>query len=95
MDSKLNLLSKDSRKMAFEQDCLRLTRDVAQLGCLYEEESRNARSNRLKKVLHLRHQNRVGGTEVSNFMNLNLRFIGGRLAELETAAEKASSLSKA
>lgn len=77
--------------MSFDQDCLKLTRDVAQLGLLYREETKNARSQRLQRVLHLKHQNRVGGNTISKFMDMNIRCVGGRPAELEAAAEKARS----
>ena len=94
VDEKLDVLTKDSHKMSFDQDCLKLTRDVAQLGCLYQEETKNSRSNRLQRVLHLKHQNRVGATTISKFMDLNIRLVGGRNNEQEAAAEKARSYQK-
>lgn len=91
VDDKLEELSKDARRMAYEQDCLKLTRDVAQLGCLYQEEVKSERSDKMKKVLHLKHQNRLGASSINHFMDLNLRFVAGRMGELEAAADKAGS----
>ena len=91
VDDKLEELSKDARRMAYEQDCLKLTRDVAQLGCLFQEEVKSERSDKLKKVLHLKHQNRLGASSINHFMDLNLRFVAGRMGELEAAADKAGS----
>ncbi|CAK9000312.1 Midasin (Dynein-related AAA-ATPase MDN1) (MIDAS-containing protein) [Durusdinium trenchii] len=88
VDQRLETMSKDSRKMAFDADCLKLTRDVAQLGRLYDEEAKNARSNRLQRVLHLKHQNCLGGKVVSSYMDMNMRCVSGKNPDLETAAEK-------
>ncbi|CAK9101499.1 unnamed protein product [Durusdinium trenchii] len=88
VDGKLEELSKDARKMVFDQDCLKLTRDVAQLGCLYQAEVKSERSNRVQRVLHLKHQNRVGASAVKQFMDLNLHCVTGRPGELEAAADK-------
>jgi hypothetical protein len=89
VDDKLESMSKDARKTAFQQDCLKLTRDVAQLGVLYQEQTQSERSNRLQKVLHLKHQNNLGASSISKFMELNMRCVAGRPGELEAAADKA------
>eukprot|EP00435_Cladocopium_sp_Y103_P022441 s2836_g5.t1 len=91
VDDKLDAMSKDARKTPFQQDCLKLTRDVAQLGILYQEEVKSDRSNRLQRVLHLKHQNRVGASVISKFMEMNMHCVAGRPGELETAADKAGA----
>ena len=91
VDDTLDAMQKDARKTAFQQDCLKLTRDVAQLGVLYQEQAKSDRSNRLQRVLHLKHQNQVGASTISKFMEMNMRCVAGKPGELEIAADKAGA----
>ena len=85
-------LSLGARKASFQKDCLRLTRDVAQLGLIYQAEAKNERANRAQRVLHMKNQNRVGATAIAQFMDYNIHICAGRPGELEVAADKAHQL---
>ena len=85
-------LSLGARKASFQKDCLRLTRDVAQLGLIYQAEAKNERANRAQRVLHMKNQNRVGATAIAQFMDYNIHICAGRPGELEVAADKAGSV---
>ena len=88
----METLSLGARKASFEKDCLRLTRDVAQLGLIYAAEAKNERSNRAQRVFHLKNQNRVGATAIAQFMSKNIHICAGRVGELDAAADKAASV---
>ena len=89
VDDQIEKLDKDARESAFRQDCLKLTRDCAQLALIYKQVSNHERASRLHKVTHLKQQNTVGADYVRKFMNLNMKHVGGRMGELEAALDEA------
>ena len=88
VDDHMEKLNADARKVSWETDCLKLTRDAAQLGRLYEAECKSERSRRLQKIVHLKEQNVQGAQIISNFMKHNLHMVAGRMGELEFAADQ-------
>lgn len=90
VDAEISKLDRDARESAFRQDCLKLTRDCAQLAMILKQEISHEKAVRLQKVTHLKKQNTVGANCVSQFMQLNMRHVGGRTGELEGALDEAS-----
>ena len=93
VDAEIEKLDKTARASAFQQDCLKLTRDCAQLAQLFKSETQHERAKKLQKVTHLKNQNAIGAAAVSNYMSKNIRFVGGRVGEIETAMDEAGLLS--
>ena len=91
VDAEITKLDKNAREASFRQDCLKLTRDCAQLAVLYKTEAKHQRAERLHKVSHLKEQNTLGANYIRQFMSRNTRFLAGRLAEQETAMDEADS----
>lgn len=77
----------------FKNDQLKLSRDVAQIGRLAEKESGNARSQRLRKITHLKQQNSIGACEVQKFMTRQCPHVHFESPDLEQEIIKAGSLS--
>ncbi len=94
VDKELQRLDRHARRSAFEQDCLKLTRDSAMLAQLYKSESKHERACQLAKVTHIKNQNGVGASIVSRFMSRNVRHLTGRLGEIEHAIDEAKGLPK-
>jgi len=90
VDTKIEQLDRDARDSAFRQDCLKLTRDCAQLSLLYKQETKHERALRIQRVTHLKEQNVQGANFIRQFMLLNMRHVGGRTGELESAMDEAS-----
>ena len=67
----------DARKAQFEADTLALARDIAQIGAIYKEVTKSENARRLEKVVHLRAQNVIGASIVSDFMANNLAVVSG------------------
>ena len=74
-DKQLTKLKADQDDSCFQADCLKLARDCAMLGRIYDAESKSARSSRMKKVTHINEQNTIGANLVSNFMESNAQFV--------------------
>lgn len=53
----------------FKNDMLKLQRDVAQIRRIAEYEENISRSNRTRKITHLREQNALGAREVQKYMS--------------------------
>ena len=68
-DSKLQALSEDARKKAWEHDTLQFARDVAQVGKLYSMVDKSDKAERVRKVTHIRSENTIGGSIVEIFMS--------------------------
>lgn len=94
VDTKIEQLDRDARDSAFRQDCLKLTRDCAQLSLLYKQETKHERALRIQKVTHLKQQNVQGANFIRQFMSLNMRHVAGRTGELESAIDEASLFEK-
>ena len=92
VDDEIEKLDRTARASAFQQDCLKLTRDCAQLAQLFKSETQHERAKKLQRVTHLKNQNGIGAAAVSNYMTKNIRFVGGRVGELETAMDEAGLL---
>ncbi|CAL1133840.1 unnamed protein product [Cladocopium goreaui] len=88
VDTKIEQLDRDARDSAFRQDCLKLTRDCAQLSLLYKQETKHERALRIQRVTHLKEQNVQGANFIRQFMLLNMRHVGGRTGELESAMDE-------
>ena len=90
VDGKLKELSSDARKAAWTADTMKLARDCAALGQLYQRDLKSQRSQRIQKVLHMKNQNTIGASVVSNFMSSSVAHRYGKAGELEAAVGKAS-----
>ena len=92
VDEEINKLDHSAKESAFRQDCLKLTRDCAQLGLLYKSEAQHERALRLQRVTHLKNQNTIGANFIRDFMSHSARRVAGRAGELEAALDEASIL---
>lgn len=70
-NNRLEALSADSRKAAYEHDTLLLAKDLATIGKLFGISEKSARAERLKKITHMREQNTMGANIVESFMERN------------------------
>ena len=67
-EAAINQRQAAQNKLAFEADALALARDASMLGSLYQQECKTERASRIAKVLHLKQENALGSTIVSNYM---------------------------
>lgn len=67
-DKEIEQADKEVLQERFKNDVLKLQRDIAQIARIAEKEQANARSQRMRKITHLREQNAIGAVEVQKFM---------------------------
>ena len=65
---RLESLSADARKAAWEHDCLLLAKDTANIGKLFALSEKSERAERLKRITHMRAVNTIGSNIVEAFM---------------------------
>ena len=88
-EKRLEALSVDSRKKAFEHDTLQLAKDVASVAKLFAACEKSQRTERLKKVAHVRSQNAIGGNIVDAFMGQHACHRAGTEKDLLNLTEQA------
>ena len=76
-DSKLNALSDDARKAAWEHDTLQLARDCAQVGKMFQANEKSVRAERLRRITHMRQENSIGASLVESYMESHARHRSG------------------
>ena len=87
-DQQIDQLGKDARKALWEGDNLKLARDVAQLGRMYNDCVKDDNAKRLQKICHLRNQNVIGAGLVTQFMEKTCNFVSGNNNDLELLLHK-------
>ena len=87
-DSRLQCLSDDARKKAWEHDTLQLARDVASLAKLYSHCEKGERADRLKRITHIRSENTIGGSIVDDWMAKNACCRAGTESDLLNIVEQ-------
>lgn len=88
-DEQISQLSVDARRAAWERDTLQLAKDLANLGKVFEQETRSEQAKRTQRILHIRQQNLIGASIVENFMKTHLAFHHGNVADLCSHTNKA------
>lgn len=89
-ERQLAVLNTDARKAAWERDNLVLAKDIALVGQLFQQESKSQRAERTQRVVHVRAQNVIGASIVSNFMSNNVAFLCGKSHDLAGRVDKAN-----
>lgn len=92
-DDQVTVLTKESKKAQFEADCLALARDLAQVSSMYKLIEKGERGKRQEKIAHLRSQNVIGASIVSDYMLSNLAIQSGVVKEQLNGLTKAMGLS--
>ncbi|CAK9086813.1 Uncharacterized protein SCF082_LOCUS41059 [Durusdinium trenchii] len=87
-DSKLEALSVDARRKAWEHDTLQLARDVASLGRLLAASQQSQKAERMKKIMNMRSENTIGGSIIEDFMNRNACHRAGTEVDLLTITDQ-------
>ena len=93
-DQQIDQLGKDARKALWESDGLKLARDVAMLGRMFNDTMKDDQARRLQKICHLRQQNVIGAGIVTNFMNQQCAFVSGIQKDLASALHKVLEFQK-
>jgi len=88
-DSKLNALSDDARKAAWEHDTLQLARDCAQVGKMFQANEKSVRAERLRRITHMRQENSIGASLVESYMESHARHRSGSEQDLLLAVDQA------
>ena len=88
-DSKLNALSDDARKAAWEHDTLQLARDCAQVGKMFQANEKSVRAERLRNITHMRQENSIGASLVESYMESHARHRSGSEQDLLVAVGQA------
>ena len=89
VDEQVSVLHTDARRAQFEADSLSLARDVAQLGQIYREISKSEHAKRTEKVVHIRNQNVIGSSIVSEYMSNNMAVMSGVVRDQLAAMDRA------
>ena len=87
-NSRLESLSADARKAAWEHDCLLLARDTASIAKVFNACEKTERSERLKKITHMRAENTIGSNIVENFTSKHACHKSGTEADLLTFVDQ-------
>ena len=88
-EKRLEALSVDSRKKAFEHDTLQLVKDVASVAKLFAASEKSQRTERLRKVAHVRAKNAIGGNIIESFMGEHACHRAGTEKDLLNVTEQA------
>ena len=88
-DDKLQNLSKDARQKAWEHDSLSLARDVAAIAKMHQQVLKNDKADRLRRIAHVRSENMIGGSIISNHMEQHAKHLAGTENDLITGLEQA------
>lgn len=87
-DAKHVALTADAQKAQYEADTLALARDVAQVGQLYKEVVSSEHARRTEKILHLRAQNAIGASIITDWMNSHLSIHSGPIKSLQNVIDR-------
>lgn len=87
-DAQVTALAADARKAQYEADTLALARDVAQIGQLHRQVLKTESAARTELVLHLRSQNTIGASLVSDWMMNNMAVQSGLAKEMVSALDR-------
>ena len=90
-DNKLEALSKDAKQKAWQHDSLSLARDVAAIAKMMQQVEKTAKAERLRRITHVRSENVIGASIISNHMEMHAKHLGGSEADLLHAVEQAWS----
>ena len=74
-------LTRDARQNMFTADTLSLAHDLAQVGKLYKAVTKSEHAKKTEKLMHLKSQNTIGASIVSDFMANNLAVHSGVLKD--------------
>ena len=88
-DDKLQNLSKDAKQKAWEHDSLSLARDVAAIAKMHQQVLKNDKAERLRRIAHVRSENMIGGSIVSNHMEQHAKHMAGTESDLTNGVEQA------
>ena len=81
-------LTRDAQKSMYTADTLSLAHDIAQLGNLYKAISKNEHAKKMEKTLHLKAQNTIGASIVSEYMTGNMAIHSGVLRDQINLVER-------
>lgn len=76
-DDNISEMNANARKIQYECDELALARDLAQISNLYKEMMKTQEAARQERIVHLRGQNIIGASIVSEFMSSSLAVHSG------------------
>ena len=88
-DNKLDALSKDAKQKAWQHDSLSLARDVAAIAKMMQQVQKTEKAERLRRITHVRSENVIGASIISNHMEKHAKHLGGSEADLTHAVEQA------
>eukprot|EP00435_Cladocopium_sp_Y103_P058278 s510_g20.t1 len=81
-------LTREAQQSMYTADTLSLAHDIAQLGNLYKAVSKNEHAKKMEKTLHLKAQNTIGASIVSEYMANNLAVHSGVLKDQLNVVER-------
>ena len=81
-------LTRDAQKSMYTADTLSLAHDIAQLGNLYKVSSKNEHAKKMEKTLHLKAQNTIGASIVSEYMAGNMAVHSGVMKDQVNLMER-------
>lgn len=87
-DEQVSILNQDARKMQFEADTLALARDIAQLTKIYNEITKSEHAKRTEKIAHIRAQNTIGSSIVSDYMANNAAVMSGVIRDQMASVDR-------
>ena len=88
VNDKLSDLNRDARQSMYQADTLSIAHDIAQVGNLYKAMAKTEHAKKTEKLMHLKSQNTIGASIVSDFMANNLAVHCGVLKDQIAAMEK-------
>lgn len=88
-DAEIDRLNAGQSKLQFDADALSLARDASMLARLHSQEQKTSRAARLARVCHLRQENQIGSSIVTNFMSKNCKHVFGPTSQLMTEVAQA------
>lgn len=87
-DAKHSVLTADAKKAQYTADTLALARDVAQIGHLFKAVVSSEHARRTDKILHLRNQNAIGASIISDWMNQHMSIHCGPVKSLQNIIDR-------
>lgn len=88
-DNKLDALSKDAKQKAWQHDSLSLARDVAAIAKMFQQVQKSAKAERLRRITHVKSENVIGASVISNYMEMHAKHVAGSETDLVHAVEQA------
>eukprot|EP00435_Cladocopium_sp_Y103_P053222 s1327_g17.t1 len=93
-DTKLESLGKDAKQKAWQHDSLSLARDVAAIAKMFQQVQKTDKAERLRRITHVRSENVIGASIISNHMEMHAKHLGGSETDLIHAVEQAGAISQ-